>query len=202
MGMAFDSYITESELENKSDSLREKILIHSLVLNDEQAEKYADILEKTELSEVSSLDKEDYKDLCLTHQENASTSFWYDSSGFTSEIILDSDGLVFFSVPYNSGWSAEVNGKSVDVEKVSYGFMAVKAEKGNNTIVFHYRTPALTAGMIISISGIVIFAIYMIIIRHRKDKNDYYRLSNYYDYNSCHKITAHDDYCNQLIRKK
>lgn len=202
MGMAFDSYITESELENKSDSLREKILIHSLVLNDEQAEKYADILEKTELSEVSSLDKEDYKDLCLTHQENASNSFWYDSSGFTSEITLDSDGLVFFSVPYNSGWSAEVNGKSVDVEKVSYGFMAVKAEKGNNTIVFHYRTPALTEGIIISISGIVIFAIYMIIIRHRKDKNDYYRLSNYYDYNSCHKITAHDDYCNQLIRKK
>lgn len=202
MGMVFDSYITESELENESNSLREKTLIHSLVLNDEQAEKYSDILEKTELSEVSFLDKDDYKDLCLTHQENASTSFQYDSNGFTSEITLDDDGLVFFSVPYNSGWSAEVNGESVDVEKVSYGFMAVKAEKGNNTIVFHYQTPALTEGIIISVSGIVIFIIYMIIVGRKKNKNDYYKLSNYYDYNSCHKITAHDDYCNQLIRKK
>lgn len=198
MGIAFDSYITENELENKSESMREKTLIHSLVLNDEQAEKYSGILEKTELSEISSLNKGDYKKLCLAHQKNSSTSFEYNSKGFKSEITLDNDELVFFSVPYNSGWSAEVNGKPADVEKVSYGFMAVKAEKGNNTIVFHYRTPALNAGIIISISGIIILTVYIVICR-RKNKN--YRLSHYYDYNSCHKINAHDNYCNELIRK-
>ena len=200
MGMAFDSYVTEDDLENKGDSMREKTLIHSLVLNNKQAEKYSDIINKTELSEISSLNKNDYRNLCKIRQNNASTSFCYDSKGFESEITLDNDSLVFFSVPYNSGWSAEVNGKPVDVEKVSYGFMAVKAEKGDNTIVFRYRTPALTVGMIISISGIVILAIYMIICR-KKNKDDNYNLTHYYDYNSCHRITAHDDYCNQLIRK-
>ena len=200
MGMAFDSYITEDDLENKGDSMREKTLIHSLVLNKKQAEKYSDIINKTELSEISSLNKNDYKNLCKIRQNNASTSFCYDSKGFESEITLENDSMVFFSVPYNSGWSAEVNGKPVDVEKVSYGFMAVKAEKGDNTIVFRYRAPALTVGMIISISGIVILAIYMIICR-KKNKDDNYNLTHYYDYNSCHRITAHDDYCNQLIRK-
>lgn len=200
MGMAFDSYVTEDELENKSGSMREKTLIHSLVLNSEQAEKYSDILEKTELSEISSLNKKDYRDSCIERQKNASTSFRYDSKGFESEITLDNDELVFFSVPYNSGWSAEVNGKPVDVEKVSYGFMAVKADKGNNTIVFRYRTPALTAGIIISISGIMIFIVYMILCR-RKNKNVHYNMSHYYDYNSCHGISAHDHYCNELVRK-
>lgn len=198
MGMVFNSYVTEDELENKSDFMREKALIHSLVLDSGQAEKYSDILKKTDLSEISSLNKSDYRKLCTEHQKKASDSFRYDSKGFESEITLDDDGLVFFSVPYNSGWSAEVNGKSADVEKVSYGFMAVRAEKGNNTIVFHYRTPALTAGMIISISGIAILAVYMIVSR-RKNKNDSYRLSHYYDYDSCHRITAHEDYCNRLI---
>lgn len=200
MGMAFDSYVTTDELENKSDAMREKSLIHSLILDSEQAEKYSGILEKTELSEISSLNKKKYKEICLERQKNASTSFRYDSKGFESEITLDNDCLVFFSVPYNSGWSAEVNGKPADVEKVSYGFMAVKADKGNNTIVFHYRTPALTIGIIISISGIVILAVYMIVCR-RKTKNDNYKISHNYEYNSSHGITAHDDYCNELIRK-
>lgn len=197
MGMAFDSYITENELESKSDFIREKTLIHSLVLDSKQAKKYSDVLEKTELSEVSSLNKSDYRRLCIEHQKKASESFRYDSKGFESEITLDNDALVFFSVPYNSGWSAEVNGKPADVEKVSYGFMAVKADKGSNKIVFRYRTPALTAGMIISISGIAILAVYLIVCR-RRNKNDNYRLSHYYDYDSCHKITAYDNYCNSL----
>lgn len=201
MGMAFDSFVTEDDLENKSDSMREKTLIHSLVLDSKQAEKYSDILKKTDLSEISSLNKNDYRNLCLERRKNASTSFEYDSKGFKSEITLNNDGLVFFSVPYNSGWSAEVNGKPADVEKVSYGFVAVKADKGDNTIVFHYRTPALTAGMIISISGIIILAVYIIICRKVRRKNEYYNVSHYYDYNSCHKINAHDNYCNELIRK-
>ncbi|MCM1507568.1 MAG: YfhO family protein [Ruminococcus flavefaciens] len=200
MGMAFNSYVTEENFENKSAETREKTLIHSLVLDSEQAEKYSDIMKETEISEVSALSKKDYEEICLERQKNASETFRYDSKGFESEITLDNDGLVFFSVPYSSGWSAEVNGKPVDVEKVSYGFMAVKGETGKNKIVFRYRTPALTAGMIISISGIVILAVYMIICT-RKRRIDNYKITHCYDYDSCHRIKAHSDYCNELIRK-
>ena len=58
---------------------------------------------------------------------------------------LDSRNLVFFSVPYDEGWTATVNGKPVDVEEVDNGLMAVPAEAGDNTIEFHYETPGLHA---------------------------------------------------------
>ncbi|MDE6101487.1 MAG: YfhO family protein, partial [Ruminococcus sp.] len=101
MGMAFDTFITESELENKSKSIREKTLIHSLVLNDEQAEKYGDILKKSDISDISSLTKKSYEEICRKRQENPSTAFRYDSKGFESEITLDKPSLVFYSVPYS-----------------------------------------------------------------------------------------------------
>lgn len=202
MGMAFDTFITENELENKSASMREKTLIHSLVLNDGQAEKYGDILEKSDISDVSSLTKKDYEKICTERQNNSSSSFKYDSKGFESEITLEKPSLVFYSVPYSDGWTAEVNGKPVDVEKVSYGFMAVKADAGNNKIVFHYRTPALTAGMIITFSGIAGLAVYMIICRKVRRKNEYFNMSHSYDYTSCHKIKAHTQYCDSLTEKK
>ena len=200
MGMAFDSFITKDELENRGDSTREKTLLHSVVLDNEQAEKYSDILKKTDISEVSSLDKSDYEDLCIKRKINSGDYFSYDSKGFESEIILEKSGLVFYSVPYNKGWSAEVNGKPADVENVSYGFMAVKADKGHNNIVFRYRTPYLTEGIIISIAGIIILAVYIIVCRKKSGGN--YNITHNYDYNSCHRIQAHDDYCNNLINKQ
>ncbi|MDE6425691.1 MAG: YfhO family protein [Ruminococcus sp.] len=200
MGMAFDSFITKDELKDESASTREKTLLHSIVLDNEQAEKYSGILEKTSISEISSLGKSDYDDLCMKRQINSGDYFSYDSKGFVSEITLEKSGLVFYSVPYSSGWSAEVNGKPVDVENVSYGFMAVKADSGHNKIVFRYRTPALTAGIVISISGIFILAVYMIICRKKSDGN--YNINHSYDYNSCHTIKAHDDYCNSLINDR
>lgn len=202
MGMAFDTFVTESELENKNAAMREKSLIHSLVLSDGQAEKYSDILEKSDISDILSLTKKDYEKICRKRQENPSSAFSYDSKGFDSEIALEKPALVFYSVPYSDGWSAEVNGKPVDVEKVSYGFMAVKADAGNNKIVFRYRTPGLTAGMIITFSGIAGLAVYMIICRKVRRKNENYNMSHCYDYNSCHKINAHTKYCDNLIRKK
>ncbi|MDE5771431.1 MAG: YfhO family protein [Ruminococcus sp.] len=202
MGMAFDTFITESELENKSKNICEKSLIHSLVLSDEQAEKYADILEKTDISDISSLTKKSYEEICRQRQQNPSTVFRYDSKGFDSEITLEKPSLVFYSVPYSDGWTAEVNGQPVDVEKVSYGFMAVKAEAGQNIITFRYRTPAITSGMIITFSGIAGLAIYLLICHKVRRKNANYNISHYYDYKSCHKINAHTQYCENLIRKK
>lgn len=53
-----------------------------------------------------------------------------------------------FSVPYEEGWSATVNGKPAEVEKVSVGFMAVKVPAGTSQIRFNYRTPGLTLGIL------------------------------------------------------
>ena len=195
MGMAFDTFFTEKELESQSAVIREKSLIRSIVLSDKQAEKYGDILEKDNISDISSMTKLDYEEICREKQEKQSSAFRYDSKGFESEITLEKPSLVFYSVPYSSGWSAEVNGKPVDVEKVSYGFMAVKADAGKNKIIFRYRTPGLTAGMIITFSGIAILLIYIVICHKFRRKNDYYNISHFYDYNSCHTIKAHNHYC-------
>ena len=195
MGMAFDTFFTEKELESQSAVIREKSLIRSIVLSDKQAEKYGDILEKDNISDISSMTKLDYEEICREKQEKQSSAFRYDSKGFESEITLEKPSLVFYSVPYSSGWSAEVNGKPVDVEKVSYGFMAVKADAGKNKIIFRYRTPGLTAGMIITFSGIAMLLIYMVICHKFRRKNDYYNISHFYDYNSCHTIKAHNHYC-------
>ncbi|MBR5514089.1 MAG: YfhO family protein [Ruminococcus sp.] len=193
MGFSYDTYVSESDAEKKSKIIREKLLIDSLVLNDEQIEKYSDILEEASPS-VYNLTKNDYIDICREKQENCADSFKWDSYGFEAEISLDKPELVFFSVPYSKGWSAEVNGKPVDVERVSYGFMAVKAEQGENVITFSYRTPGLFEGSIISIGSAVLLLAFVLICRKGDKKLKFRRISHSYDYNSCQKLTAEETY--------
>ena len=68
-------------------------------------------------------------------------------------------------MPYSEGFTAEVNGEPVDVEKVDYGFMAVRVPGNTKSdIVFRYRTPGLDLGAKISLCALAAFAVYMLTV--------------------------------------
>ncbi len=201
MGFAYDTCVSEKTADAKSPQVRERMLMKCLVLTDEQIERYSDIITVKDPTAASTLTQLSYKSFCEEKRECCASSFTYDSHGFESEITLDSPRLVFFSVPYSSGWSAEVNGKPADVEKVSYGLMAVRAESGDNTIVFRYRTPGLTAGLILSGVGLLALVLWLLLSRVTRRKGGAPALSHYYDYDSYHKISASQAYTDTLTRR-
>jgi hypothetical protein len=71
--------------------------------------------------------------------------------------------LVFFSVPYDKGWSATVNGSPAEIEKVNSGFMAVKVKAGESRIRFVYTTPGLSEGLATTAITAVVFLIYIFV---------------------------------------
>ena len=81
--------------------------------------------------------------------------------GFTSTVSLDKKNYVFYAVPYEEGWTAYVDGKKVDIERVNVGFMAVLVGEGEHTVRFEYMTPGLETGLIVTIVGFVLLVIYM-----------------------------------------
>ena len=74
-------------------------------------------------------------------------------------------------MPYEKGWTAYVDGKEVEIEKVNVGFMAVLVGEGEHTVRFEYTAPGLKAGIITTASASVIFAVYMLLWALYKKKN-------------------------------
>lgn len=112
----------------------------------------------------------------------ACDTFVYASSGFTATTNLDSPNVVFFSVPYDDGWSATVNGEEVDVLRVTYGFMAVECPAGDSVIEFSYCAPGLLWGVGITSGAIVIFFGYLYFNRRRGIRPTYrFFHEDYYD---------------------
>ena len=201
MGFAYDTYVPAKTAEEKTKLQREKLMMKSLILTPEQVNKYCDILTKYDPDTHSGLTRLTYADYCREKQQKCSKSFTFDSRGFTSVIDLDKPQLVFFSVPYSEGWSATVNGTEVKPELVNAGFMAVRAEQGENTIVFSYKTPYLREGIIISLLAAAALAVYVLITR-RKREDGIYDIRYSYGYDSCEKIKASSDYCQRLFSDK
>ena len=79
--------------------------------------------------------------------------------------------LIFFSVPYESGWSATVNGQSVPIERVNVGFMAVTVPQGENvTVEFTYHTPGLSLGFIITLISLALLVAYLMLMNRVRPK--------------------------------
>lgn len=171
MGFCYDSYVTEEQMEEVAKDLRSRLMMKAIVLTEEQAEKYGSLLEPVANPNTLDLSQQTYEQDCADRRSQSADSFSYDNSGFTAHITLEKDNLVFFSVPYESGWTATVNGEPVEVEKVNVGLMAVKAQAGDNVIRFEYETPGLRIGLYAGGGALLVLAVYVLICWRIKKRN-------------------------------
>lgn len=172
-GFSYDYYMSYEFCEDYSQSLRPQLMLKAMLLTDEQIEKYSDCMTNVEqlryastyTQEAVSLSFNDYAisvDAAALRKTSAD-QFSIDNNGFTAQVTRDKKSLVFFSVPYNKGWTATVNGKVVEVEKVNVGFMAVAVDEGVSQIRFDYQNTGLGLGVTVTVGAAIVFIIYILI---------------------------------------
>ena len=170
MGWVYEQYCTSDDYESTAEDYRARLMLKAICLSDEQVEKYGQYMTQYNRPDTF-LSEYDMKEDTDKLRETCADSFVVTQSGFKSEITLASDNLVFYSVPYDDGWKAYVNGKEVEVERVNSGFVAVLAPAGENVIEFKYTTPGLFLGIIISAVSLVILLAYLLIVHLYRKKH-------------------------------
>lgn len=70
---------------------------------------------------------------------------------------LNTNQLVFTSIPYDKGWKAYVDGQQVQPQKVMDSLMAIEMNAGNHHIELKYTPPGFALGMVISVISVVAF---------------------------------------------
>lgn len=160
MGFTYDYYITEESYETTVKNTRANLLMRALVLSEEDAEAYGKYLEKLPEAKLDDLWYDTYVSDCADRRASACSSFQMTNSGFHAEIALKKDDLVFFSVPYDDGFTACVNGKEADIVRVDEGLMAVLAPAGENTIDFVYQADGYPLASKVSLAALAVFVLY------------------------------------------
>lgn len=196
MGFAYDTYFPIDSV--KGATYADKLMVRSVFLTDEQIEKYGDILTKDKTDFVYS--KNQFLLDAKEKIKNGVIQFSVTKEGFTAKTRYDSEKLVCFSVPYCKGWSAEINGVPAEVDKINGGLCGIRVPEGLCEITFTYRTPGLTVGIICTIAGILLFAVYMVIVKFVKREKPL-PYAHLYDQNQLDGVKAHKSYIDAVTSR-
>ena len=159
MGFTFDSYISDEDYSSmKKGEQSDRLLVKDIILTKEQIAVYGRYLQEDLHAEEKTIDEKEFADLCEMRAESACTEFAFTVSGFEASADLERDNLVFFSVPYDEGFTASVDGAPAVIEKVDGGLMAVFVPSGTHRIEFTYYPRGLKTCILISAAAAVLAA--------------------------------------------
>ena len=70
------------------------------------------------------------------------------------------DTSIFFTIPYDKGWSAYQDGKKIEIKQAQTGFMKIDIPKGKGTITLSFIPNGFVVGAICSFTSLLLFGIY------------------------------------------
>ena len=168
MGFTYDYYVTEATYEASIKTLRSNLLLRALVLEDEDVAKYSSYLTELPDALLDDLHYDSYTQDCADRRAHSCSVFQMNNAGFHAEITMDKPNLVFFSVPYDDGFTAYVNGEKADILQVDEGLMAVLCPAGASSIDFVYQADGLSASRVVTAVAIPVWVVYVAYFVRRK----------------------------------
>lgn len=73
---------------------------------------------------------------------------------------IKQDTSIFFTIPYDKGWSAYQDGKKIEIKQAQTGFIKVDIPKGKGTITLSFIPNGFVVGAICSFTSLLLFGIY------------------------------------------
>lgn len=171
MGFTYDYYVTKATYEASVKTLRSNLLLRALVLEDEDVKAYGQYLTELPDAMLDDLHYDSYTQDCADRRAHSCSVFQMNNAGFHAEITLDKTNLVFFSVPYDDGFTAYVNGEKTDILRVDEGLMAVLCPAGTSSIDFVYQAAGLSASRVVTAVAIPVWVVYVAYFVRRKRRS-------------------------------
>ena len=171
MGFTYDYYVTEATYEASVKTLRSNLLMRALVLTDEDVAQYGKYLTELPDEMLEELYYDSYTQDCADRRAHSCSVFQMNNAGFHAEITMDKANLVFFSVPYDDGFTAYVNGEKADILRVDEGLMAVLCPAGASSIDFVYQAAGLSASRVVTAVAIPVWVVYVAYFVRRKRRS-------------------------------
>lgn len=89
----------------------------------------------------------------------------YSESSVSATVNASSSGTLVTTIPYDTGWSVKVDGKSVEISEFEDAFISFPVSIGSHTIEMKYVPDGFNLGLAITAISIILLAMIWAIIR-------------------------------------
>ena len=141
------------------------VMLAAVALEDGMLERFAGKLDVLDVYAIP-----DWQESAARLRENSCDAFSVSGRGFTAHIDAKEAGLLVFTIPFDKGFSAVVDGAPAEIIPCDASFMAVWVEPGEHDIAFTYHTRGLSLGTAMSIMAAAVLGAYVWLVRAKKLK--------------------------------
>lgn len=169
MGFTFDDCISESSYKEitASSGTLDRFLLKALIVPDDVIDSVSSYMNVMEADDVKSISLSYTESLANARRKHTCDSFETSTRGFRATIDMENENVLFFSVPYEKGFTAYVDGNETSIIKCDFGLMGIVVPEGYHEIVFDYLPSYYKEGLYMSLAGVILL-IAIIAIKSRK----------------------------------
>ena len=142
------------------------VLLAAAALDSDMLSRFGERMERLDVYAIPG-----WQESAARLRENACDRFETSGSGFTAHIDAKEAGLLVFTIPYDKGFSATVDGNRAEIIPCNVAFMAVWVEPGEHEIAFTYRTRSLTLGIAMSLMAAAALTVYVALCRKSRRRD-------------------------------
>ncbi|MEQ9423288.1 MAG: YfhO family protein [Cyclobacteriaceae bacterium] len=164
-GFCYDKQITQEDFKKQDTHEKPEVLLKAFVAPEGQSMNQ---FKAITLDDSAKFSNEAYAELTAKLKEDTLRITSFNHDRIEGDINLQENKLLFFSIPFDPGWKATVNGENRELLKVNIGMTGLPLEPGNHKVILQYEPPFAKEGIIIS--RITLAIILIIILFQNKNR--------------------------------
>jgi uncharacterized membrane protein YfhO len=158
LGVTYDQYITEAQFAKLNKTQKQRSLLQAIVVPDTWSEKLSPSMVNHAIADTSSITAQDsIKQWVQRLRQDTLAITAFKHNHIVGHITLPKPKILFFSIPCDKGWTMQVNGQKVPIQRVFRGLMGVELPAGAHQIALQFEAPYQRVGMFISLICLCLF---------------------------------------------
>lgn len=152
-GILMDQIATKSTFNKLSDKNQKQFSLYNYAIIDEE---YLDAVKNIRISNDIMVSGFFNSALIQSKYDKVLQIDRFEQESFSGKIKVESPSVLVFSMPFDPGWHASINGKKAELIPVDFGLTGLPLESGDHQITMDFKPPYFIQGWILFFFGLVL----------------------------------------------
>ncbi len=166
LGFSYDTFIKRSDFDKLNQLQKDIAMLRAFVVedNDENYTKLTDGMKQISLKDtVSNFSFALYAEYVNNLGKESLSLTDHRQSTIDGTVNFSQKKLLFFSIPYDIGWKAMIDGKETEVMLANIGLFGIMVQPGQHTIRLEYWPPYLKESQYTAKISYIVFFLLLIV---------------------------------------
>lgn len=157
-GFTYDQYINAADLQAIKDYNWRHLALYKGAILDANIQPFFNTLTRYNVQNLpASINLNVINQGVTERRRNSFKMEHFEQDHITGTISTQKNELLFFSIPYDRGWQAKVNGQEAEVYPVNVGFMGIPLPPGNHQIELEFFPPLFYPSWVVLVLGFLVY---------------------------------------------